>query len=69
MSTHIDQTMNATKVAGDVAAGSLVLASLVAILPPIAAALGIIWYVLQIYAWVERRYKAKRRLTKKRRPG
>lgn len=67
MSAHIDHTVNASKIVGDVAAGSLVLASLVAILPPIAAALGIVWYIIQIYSWYEKRVKTKRRLTRKRR--
>jgi hypothetical protein len=37
------------KASGDLAAAGAILGTLVSILPPIAAILGIVWYVLQIY--------------------
>lgn len=53
--------------AADVVAAGTIVTAFVGMLPAVAAGLGVIWYILQIYSWVEKRWKTKRRLTKKRR--
>lgn len=61
---HLDPVI---RHAADTAAGAAILASLAAWAPPIAAVLGAAWYLIQMYSWAEKRWKAKRRLTRKRR--
>lgn len=54
--------------AADVLAAGTIVTALVGVLPAIAAGLGAIWYILQMYAWFEQRWnKKKRRPRKKRR--
>lgn len=47
--------MNGEKHVIDALSAAAIVTSLMGWLPPIAAALGIIWYVLQIYGWFEKR--------------
>jgi hypothetical protein len=47
---HAVDLLSATTIAG----------SLMGWLPPIAALLGIVWYILQIYGWFEKRMLRKR---------
>jgi hypothetical protein len=49
-----DQQLNA---ALNIGSAATVIGSLAGWLPPIAAALGIIWYCIQIYEWARGRYK------------
>jgi len=48
---HVADALSATTIAG----------CLMGWLPPIAALLGIVWYILQIYGWFEKRILRKRR--------
>lgn len=64
----MDLEPNAQRMAADVMATGVVLASWAALLPAIAAGFAVLWYVIQIYSWAEKRWQEKsRRLTKKRR--
>lgn len=51
--------------AADVLSATAIVTSIIGWLPPVAAVLGIIWYVLQIYGWFEKRF-AKRKQFKRR---
>lgn len=44
----------------DVVSGVAIVAALMDWLPPVAAFLGIIWYLLQIYGWFEKRMNKKK---------
>jgi len=56
MSAHAD----APRYVADVVSAAAIIGSLMSWLPPVAAALGIIWYVLQIYGWFEKRFARKK---------
>lgn len=49
----------ASTIAFDVGAGMLVVGSLLQWLPPLASLVGIIYYILQIYAWFKDRKEKK----------
>jgi hypothetical protein len=46
--------------AADAVSATTIASCLMGWLPPIAALLGIIWYILQIYSWFEKRMLRKR---------
>lgn len=52
MSAHQDTL----RLGADLISAGAIVTSLMGWLPPIAAILGIVWYVLQIYGWFEKRY-------------
>lgn len=61
---------NTQRMAADVAATGVIIASWASLLPAAAAGFAIFWYCLQIYTWIENRFrspKKKRRPTKGRR--
>lgn len=45
--------------------GSVIVASIMGWLPPLSAALGIVWFCLQIYGWVEKRVSRKKQLKRR----
>jgi hypothetical protein len=55
VSPHVDSHK-----ALDAVSGVAIVASLAGWLPPVAALLGIVWYILQIYGWFEKRYSWKK---------
>lgn len=44
----------------DTLSAAAIVASLMQWLPPMAAILGIVWYILQIYGWFEKRCNKKK---------
>lgn len=56
MNTH----ENAVRHAVDTISAAAILSSLMGWLPAVAAILGIVWYLLQIYGWFEKRFAKKR---------
>jgi hypothetical protein len=56
--------------ATDIASAAAIVSALAGFLPPTAALLGIIWYLMQMWTWAEKRwgwgkYKRNRRATDK----
>lgn len=54
------QLADSTRHTVDVVSAAAIATSLMGWLPPVAAILGIIWYVMQIWTWVEKRFAQKR---------
>ena len=50
---------------GDTISGVAIVASLMSWLPPIAALLGIVWYLMQMYDWVNKRLVRKKTYTRR----
>ena len=62
MSTHnnIDSALQTVKHGADALSAGAIVASLTGYLPPMAAFLGIRWYILQIYGWFEKRVNKRK---------
>ena len=57
---HSTNTAHVVKYTMDAVMGVSIVASLMKWLPPIAAILGIVWYILQIYGWFEKRINKRK---------
>lgn len=51
--------MEAVKTGLDAAAGATVVGTLLGLLPTIAVGLTIVWYLIRLYEWAERRFFGK----------
>lgn len=56
----MNQHTDAVRHSIDMLSAAAIVSSLAGYLPPMAALLGIIWYVLQIFGWFEKRFSKKR---------
>ena len=57
----MNQVQEPIKIVGDFAAGGITVASLLGYLPAIAAVVSIIYGLMRIYEWVEKRKNPKKR--------
>ena len=57
----MNQVQEPIKIVGDFAAGGITVASLLGYLPAIAAVVSIIYGLMRIYEWVEKRKHPKKR--------
>jgi hypothetical protein len=56
----VTQSEHVVRHATDAVAAGAIVTSLVGWLPPVAALLGIVWYILQIYSWIENRWRKRK---------
>lgn len=61
----MNQHQDTLRHGADALSGLAIVTSMLGWLPPVAAVLGIIWYVLQIYGWFEKRFQRQKQFKRR----